>query len=295
MTRGVERPWPLAIVTALLWMAVQAHTTTLPILMAVLSYALFSSTKGGWSLSTTLRRIALVAVVIAVLQVPWLVHRASVGGPGATPMGNSIAAVVRDPLGAPRPVESARALMRAVHVNTAASPVSEIAVVILIAAGSVVLFWRSRDRLLQVVAAGPLLCAIAVYAIWQGALTENYWYLALSLPAALCAFAWMATLGPPARLAVGVALTAAVAWTQPSRAALSQITLRTPIYASLVEGARATLASGYAIRELRTSFDVPEGTDPAYVYTVLGGRLGSRGASSRDVDVSGRVSFETID
>jgi hypothetical protein len=295
LMRGVETLRSFAIVTAVLWMAVQAHTTTLPILMAVIAYGVFAGVGDRRDWRESLRRVGVATAVIIVLQLPWVIHRATVSAaPASTPMGNSITAVLRDPIGAPRPSESAQALIRAVRVNTA-SPLPEGALALLIVAGAALLLWRSRDRLLQAVAIGPLACAVAVYAVWQGPLNENYWYLAVSTSAALCAFAWIATVEPRGRTAAGVGLMAILAWSQPSRAALAQITLRTPIYGALVDGARATIASRHGIRELRASFAVPEGTDAAYVYTVLGGRLDPASPLRATIDVSGRVSFESIE
>jgi hypothetical protein len=63
----------------------------------------------------------------------------------------------------------------------------------------------------------------------------------------------------------------------------------------LVNGARATIASGYAVRDVRTSFSMPENTDPAYIYSLLGGRLDHTAPTRVIVTASGRVSFETVE
>jgi hypothetical protein len=295
LLNGLDRIAAVALVTAVSWMAVQAHTTTLPVTLALLVYALTPYRDGVWNLRAAARRCAAAIVVIAVLQVPWFIHRLKVDrGPSVTPMGDSIMAVLHDPLGAPRPVESARALSRAVHVNNDVE-LPEVLVAAAIGIGALALALRSRDGLLKTVAIGPLAAAVALYAVWQGPLTENYWYLALSWSAALCAIGWLATVDPPFRTVAAVVCVALVLWLQPARANLDRRPLRTSIYGALVDGARATIASGYAVREVRTSFPMPENTDPAYIYSLLGGRLDHTAATRAIVNASGSVSFETVE
>jgi hypothetical protein len=295
LLRGLDCLGPVLLVTAISWMAVQAHTTTLPVTLAVLAYALTPYRDGVWDLRAAARRCAAAIVMIAVLQVPWFVYRSTVDrGPSATPMGDSIMAVLRDPLGAPRPVESARALSRAVHVNNDIE-LPEGLVAAAIGIGVVALALRSRDGLLKAVAIGPLAASVAVYAVWQGPLTENYWYLAVSWPAALCAIGWLATVDRPVRTVAAVVCVAFVLWLQPARARLDRRPLRTSIYGALVNGARATIASGYAVRDVRTSFSMPENTDPAYIYSLLGGRLDHTAPTRVIVNASGMVSFETVE
>jgi hypothetical protein len=292
------------------WLAVQAHTTTLPVALTLFAVVLVAGALAGQTVLTggdtaergstpstgrhVLRRLGIVLIVIAVLQVPWLVYRVSVAAPSSTPMGDSIAAVTRHPLRALRPAESVRALSRAVHTNTATGlPAPALACAVV--AGAVLLAWRSRDRVLLAVAAGPLVFAFALYAVWQGPLNENYWYLALSTPAAVAALAWLAMLPPSMRLTACAALLALLVWSQPSRAALAHRTLREPVYGALISGARAAIASGYPIREVRTTFAMPPGIDPAYIYSLLGGRLDGDAPQRLVVGDSGRIHFEAVE
>jgi hypothetical protein len=291
---GVTTPGALAGVTAMLWLAVQAHTTALPVALAVIGYGL-AARGNGWTAHAFARRAGAAALTIAVLQIPWVIHRTTVSAaPASTPMGDSIAAVVRDPLGALRPLESLRALSRAIHaVTDVGLPEGLLASVIV--AGAVLLLWRSRDGLLNAIAIGPLVAAAALFSVWQGSLSENYWYLAVAVPAALCALSWAALFEVRVGPGLALVLLTLVVSRQIRQAESTERPLRTPIYGALVRSAGAIAASGLAIREIRTTFTVPEGTDPAYIYSLLGGRLDGTASTRAIVADNGRVEFESID
>lgn len=291
---GVETPIALGVVTAMLWLAVQAHTTALPIALAVIGYGLAARVERNRVLDVLSQRLAVVALVIAVLQIPWLVHRPRISQePSSTPMSDSIGAVIRDPIGMLRPADSARALARAVHANTDPGIPEEL-VAAMIVVGAAILLWRSRDGLVKAIAVGPLVAAVALYAVWQGSLAENYWYLALSVSAALCAVGWITSVGFHVGQGIAFFLLTLVATRQLSTLDSTPRPLRTPIYGALVSGSRAIVAAGYPVREIRTTFPVPEGTDPAYVYSLLGGRLDVNANTRAIVAPNGRVEFESV-
>jgi hypothetical protein len=295
MMFGVERPVALGVVTALLWLAVQAHTTALPIAMAVIGYGLVARLERSRAIQAVTGRLAIVAVVIAVLQIPWLVHRTTVAdAPASTPMGASVAAVIRDPVAALRPLDSVRSLSRAIHANTDSGAPEEIVAAVVVV-GAAILLWRSRDGLVKAIAVGPLVAAVALYAVWQGSLAENYWYLALSTPAAICAVGWISAVGLRVGQSIALSLLALVAARHLATIEPTERPLRTPIYGALVKGSRAIVAAGYPVRDIRTTFKMPEGTDPAYVYSLLGGRLDVVTNTRALVGSNGRVEFITID
>jgi hypothetical protein len=246
---------------------------------------------GTTSLRAAFGRALLIASVILLLQVPWLVHVLRAGTSATpTPMLESVLAVARDPLGAPQPIASAAATVRAIAYNTGLGVPPSVAAV-LIAFGAIALTVTVRDTLLRMIAAGPLVCAVALFAVWQGSLNENYWFLALSLPAALCVFGWLSSAPIRVTQVTLLCCLAALAYLQPAQAHLASTSLRTPIYGALVAGSRAALASAEPISEIRTQFDMPPGVAPSYIYHLLGGRLQQNGRTVV-IDPAGRLAFD---
>ncbi len=291
---GVDGIGKLIAVASIAWMAVQAHLTALPVTLTLLAFVLIfprGAQRRGWRDAG--QRFAIIGVVMGVLQIPWLVHHLTVSVPsGPAPMAESIVAVLGNPLIA-RPLESAYALVRALHFNSG-FPLSLPIATSMLLLGATALVRLTRDEVLHVIAVGPLLCAVVVFAVWQGPLTENYWYLALSPSAALCLAGWIAATSNRVRPVVGAVMLVLVGLMQPMQAEIAWRSLRTPVYGALVRGARSTLQSGYSVREVKTSFSMPEGTDPAYVYSILGGRLDATATERVVVSASGAITLETV-
>jgi hypothetical protein len=263
--------------------------------MAVIGYGLAAPLERERVLAVVSRRLVVVVLVIAALQIPWLLDRTRISQASAsTPMGDSIGAVLRDPVGMLRPADSARALSRAVHANTDLG-IPELLVAAVIVVGGAILLWRSRDGLVKAIAVGPLVAAVALYAVWQGSLAENYWFLPLSMPAMLCAVGWITSVGFRVGQGIAFTLLALVATRQLATLDSNARPLRTPIYGALVSGSRAIVAAGYPVREIRTTFPVPADTDPAYVYSLLGGQLDVNANTRAVVAANGRVEFESVE
>lgn len=294
MIAGVDSVAILVTVTALAWLAVQAHTTPLPVTLTLLAYAAASGGTGEKRLPAFGKRVAIMGAVMATLQIPWLVHQLTVDAVSQpSPMAQSIVAVLTDPLNAPRPLESGRALLRAAHFNTGL-PLPPALFTALLIAGAAVLVARMKDALIRAIAVGPLVCAAGLFAVWQGPLNENYWYLSLGPSVALSVLGWIAATPRIVRTALAVAALALILLAQPMQAKFAWSSLRTPVYGALVRGARATLTSGRSIREIATTFPMPAGTDPAYVYSLLGGTLDAAASERVVISESGAVRFEKI-
>ena len=284
---------------AILWLAVQAHSTLLPVAAPVIAYLICSS--GTWQPSpgsrrhAIARRAAVAALIVFALQTPWLGDRFWLHGlPSETPMGASVAAVARDPLHSIRLAESGWALVRALQFNLGL-PMPPHLLAAALLAGGIAIVVRPASLTLRVIAIAPLLCAVVVYALWQLALTENYWYLALGPSAVLCLTAWMADSRETVRNGLAAVLLVLVIAAQPSQAQSAWHTLRTPAYGALVRGARETLRSGYAVHDVATTFPMPYGTDSAYIYGLLGGRLDRSAAQRVVIAPSGAIRFEAIE
>jgi hypothetical protein len=275
--------------TAILWLAVQAHTTVLPVVIAILLWLVAFL---GWRVVVS--RAAVIALVIALLQAPWLIDRVgSSGFSTETPMGQSVSAAVRDPLGALRPLESTTALLRAVAANVPLSvPLPVVGAVL--AAGAIALVVVG-DSCVSAIAVAPLFCTIVLFAIWQGPLTENYWYLANAPSAALCVLGWIAAIPQRARmLLASVALLVAIA-AQPAQAQYTWTTLRTPAYGALVRASYRLKQSGVPVRDITTTFAIPPDTSPAFIFSILGGQLDPSAGQRAVFGPSGQLLFEAVD
>jgi hypothetical protein len=87
-----------------------AHTTALPLAMAVLLFVV--SATPAWRIASA--RPALITAVVAALQIPWVIDRMRSGGVSAdTAIRQSVLAAIADPLARLRPAESCVALLRA--------------------------------------------------------------------------------------------------------------------------------------------------------------------------------------
>lgn len=289
MLRGVSDARSLALVAAILWLGVQAHTTVLPVAAAVLGWAVISVPT--WRAIAA--RAAVVAGTIAVLQVPWLIDRSQSHLPIDTPMDRSIISALTDPATL-RPIASGEALMRGVNANYRVpwpAPVLGTAIAI----GAAAVLALARDRLIQILAIAPLVCTVVLFAIWQGPLTENYWYLPNAIPAALCLTGWIVATPRRARAVLVAALLVLVVVIQPSNARYAWSSLRTPVYGLLVRGSRDLVRAGVPIREVVTGFPMPAGTPPTFLYSILGGRIDPTASMRGVLSASGRASFEAVE
>lgn len=280
----------LALIAAILWLGVQAHTTVLPVVISVFLWMIASSP--GWRAAAS--RAAVVAFVVAVLQAPWAVDRAAAGVSADTPLGQSILAAARDPIHAVRPIESATALLRAVGANLRVPmPLSVTAAVLIV--GATALVAMIRDSLIATMGIAPLICTIVLFAIWQGPLTENYWYLPIALSAVLCIMGWMAALSGIVRTALVASVLALTLMVQPAQAQYTWTTLRTPVYGALVRASRSLKQSRVPVRDITTTFAMPPGTSPSYLYGILGGRLDPSAPQRAIFGPAGQLLFEAVD
>jgi hypothetical protein len=166
---------------------------------------------------------------------------------------------------------------------------------VLLICASCALIWLVRDPLVRVVAVAPLVCTVALFAVWQGSLAENYWYLPCATSAALCLVGWISGIASSVRRPLAAVLVLGAIALQPSNAHYTWNGLRTPIYGTLVRASRALRESGVPVREISTAFAMPADTDAGFVYSILGGRLAPASSQRAVLTASGAVQFESLD
>jgi hypothetical protein len=284
-----RRPPALAAVSGILWLAVQAHTTVLPVVIAIVLWLVVS---GGWRAVAS--RAAVVGLVIAFLQAPWLIDRTRSGFSADTPMGQSVLAAARDPFAVLRPIESTRALLRAVAANMLLTlPLAAVGAALV--TGAIALVVLVGDAFIATLAIAPLICTVLLFAIWQGPLTENYWYLPNAPSAALCVMGWIAAAPRRARMLLASSVLLLAFAVQPAQARYTWTTLRTPIYGALVRASYSLKQSRVPVRDITTTFAMPAGTTPPFIFTILGGRLDPSARQRAVFGPSGQLLFEAVD
>jgi hypothetical protein len=263
-------PGRLAVVTAIAWGAVHAYTGAVYVALGVFAAMVIQPLwQRDWSNAG--RRAAVIAVVVALLQLPYLVHRLS--SRDDTPaMG-----VVTGSLGQVLSGEAEPRLALSIAGYTNAFSFIQgfpdrvpLAGALLIAAAAIVAVRCRSDPMVLALVLVPQALAIAGYALFQGGL-DHYYYLSL-MPAAVLTIV-LAITAVPARLAPAIAaVTLLAVLTQvPARLASSAMLHKMPGYGPLVEGSRRAARQSPTLRGIETEFTLPAPSDVMFVYRILGG------------------------
>ena len=77
----------------------------------------------------------------------------------------------------------------------------------------------------------------------------------------------------------------------PARLDFAATMHRLPEYRALVDGSRAILRERPVVRQIEVGFPLPPSTDPAFVYTILGGRLDPESVRSAVIQRDGTVTY----
>jgi hypothetical protein len=232
------------------------------------------------------RRVALIAGVVAVLQIPLIVHQVSTGfeqrAMGA--VTGSLGRVISGDA-SPQLEKSWQGFSRAFTFIQGAPSEATWQVWLLVAAAVVVAYRHRRDGPLLSVTLLPPLLAVLGYALYVGDFLDSYYYFSL-MPASVLTLVLGLTALPSPRLANGLAvvvLLAAMLLT-PARVAYAAAMHRMPEYGVLVDGSRRIVAQHYPLRAVVTDFPLQPTVDSAFIYRILGGRL------SRDATVIAVIS-----
>jgi len=286
-----DTPWRTGATVCVAWAAVQCHTPTIFVAVSVFVALVARWVQiAGWK--TAARRTLLIGAVVATLQIPYVVHqwsaRFSESGLGA--VGVSLSRIANGTA----PIEmgpSATAYAAAVqHIEAGGWHVPALPVWLVV--GALLTGFRfRRDLPLLSVTLLPQAAAVVGFAFWVGGFNE-YYCLSLMPAVVLTAVLAVVALWPPrASAAVGFAAMVAVLGIAPARLRSAETMGRMPEYGALVKGSLTLLESRERVRDIATDFPLPSTTDPAFVYSSLGGHLDERASQIAVIRPDGSVVY----
>ena len=282
--------WRAAIVTAIAWSAVHAYTGAVFVAVSIFAAMVLQSWMDEGARGAS-RSAWLIAIVVVLLQVPYVVHRieqkSEYGGMEAVSVSLTRVATGQDKT---RFRDSATTYAASVD-SIEASPWSlKVPGLVLLVCGALLAGGYRRDPVLLMVALAPQLLTIIGYAFWVGFL-DSYYYLPI-LPAAIITVVLGLAACLPARAAriAAVAMLACALAAVPSRVAAAHI-FDMPAYRALVKGSRALVGMGQPVRSIETSVPLPPNSDPTFIYKILGGRFDPESHSIAVIQPDGGVVF----
>jgi hypothetical protein len=264
-------PGRLAVVTAIAWSAVHAYTGAVYVTLGVFAAMVIQPLwQGEWWKAG--RRAAVIAVVVALLQLPYLAHRLS--SRDDTPAMGVVTGSLGQVLSGeaePRLTVSIAGYINAFSFIQGFPDRVPLAGALLIAAAAIVAVRYRSDPMLLMLLLVPQALALVGYALFQGGL-DHYYYLSL-MPAAVLTIV-LAITAVPERLKTAIAaVTLLAVLTQvPGRLAYSATLHKMPGYGPLVEGSRRAARQSPTLRGIETEFTLPSPSDVMFVYRILGGK-----------------------
>ena len=295
--------WPVgstlrsAVVSSIAWSAVHSYTGAVYVALGVFAAILAPSVfERRWR--EVVRQAAVIAGVVALLQLPWAIHRFS-SRDGAPVMGvvtGSLSQVLTG-RASPRAEISVRGYVDAFSFIQGFPNHVPAAGWILLAAGMITVVRYRRDPALLTALLVPQALAVVGYALFQGGL-DHYYYLSL-MPAAVLTVVLAATALPGrwglARDGVAWLLLAAALAAVPGRLTFAATLHRMPEYAPLVEGSRRVVGQRQPMRAIETEFALPAPSDPTFIYRILGGVIDPASPWVARIRTTGDVDFRKVE
>lgn len=288
----------VGLTAAVAWSAVHAYTGSIFVALSVFTALLVEEcVRRDWR--AVWRRGLVIAAVVAVLQVPWLIHQIS------SRFSDSAMGAVTNSLG--RVLVGGEQLRLAASAASYAQAVSYIqanpwhgtlSAWILLACALVVAVRYRHDPALLAVTLLPQIAAIVGYALWIGDL-QNYYYLSL-MPAAVLTVLLGSTALFPARVApmcgtvVSIALLIGALTIVPARLRLAQTMFKMPQYRALVAGSREIVKRREPMQSVEPEFTLPQTSDPEFLFRILGGRIDRRAPWRAAISPDGRVTYYRV-
>ena len=293
--------WPqrsvagVAATAAVAWCAVQSYTGAIFVAVGVF-VALLASPFARRDWAVLGRNVGIIAVVVALLQVPHAIHQVSTrfANSGMTAVTGSVAEIVagrQEPQFA-KSWAGYHAAFNFIQTSPWSLPWSRW---VLLVCGVVVASRFRRDLSLISVTLVPQIMAVVGYAFYVGDFLDNYYYLSLMPAAVLTLMLSLTALRPVpvARVASFAVLVGALAIV-PSRMRFASTMHRMPEYGVLVDGSRALLKQQRTVRAIKTEFALPPTTDPQFIYQILGGRIEPTSPWIAVIKADGHVAYQEI-
>ena len=283
--------WRVATVAALAWCGLQVYTGVVYVTAGVLAALLLDPlTKRDWS---AVRRVAAtVALVVLVLQLPYIAHRLTDQSSGPA-MGAVTGGVGRVLTGdaSPQVAKSLAGYAGAfnyIHVMPWHTPLPLVG---LVACCAVVAVRYRRDPVVLSLLLLPQALTIVGYALFLDTLDHYYYIPVMPVPLLTVAFALaLPATALPGRV-LGVAVVGLAAAIVPWRLGFATTMHRLPEYRVLVDASRTLVRERPRLHGIRTEFELPPSTEPDFLYRVLGGRIDTTAPNAALIKRDGTVSY----
>ena len=284
----------VALSVAVAWSAVHAYTGAIFVCLSVFA-AILAEPIAQWNWSGARRAGAVVVMVVALLQAPYMAHWLSAQF-DVRAMGGVSDSVGKILSGAEQPAiaNSVASYVDAVHfIEIEPWRVPFVGWVLVACAGIVAVRYR-RDPSLLVMTLLPQVAAVAGYSLFVGDL-NHYYYLSL-MPATMLMFVLAATALPPSRFVdlAAVAILVVALTLVPGRLRFAATIYQMPQYRLLVDGSREIKRVGQPIQAIETDFMLPRTTDPEFLYTILGGRIDAQSPWIARITTDGRIVYRNV-
>lgn len=282
----------VAVIATIAWSAVHAYTGAVFVTVSVFAVALVDPLIRG-ERRVVSRNAVVLALVVFVLQVPYLIHQLShrFDDPAMSAVTGSVGRILS---GADRPelAKSVAGYLRAFDGIQVSPWQFRGSTWVLLAAAIIVAVRYGRDLALLATTLLPGLMAIVGYAFFLGAL-DNYYYLSL-MPAAVLTIVLAVTAVPWQPLARGAAIVLLLGALTivPVRRRHAMTMNQMPQYGLIVEASRVMARRGTPLRAIRTDFRLDPTNDPEFVYRLLGGRIDPSSPWVGVITSTGEVVYE---
>ena len=294
--------WPfrsligVAVTAAVAWSAVHSYTgaifTTAGVFVAILTGLL-----AGGEHARAARSAAVIALVVAMLQVPILVYQMSPRsqGPAMAAVTGSVGGILT---GRVRPdfANSWNAFSNSfAFIQGAPRHQYGWLVWILAACAVIVAAKHRRDPALLAMTILPLALGVIGYAFFVGHVLEAYYYLMLMPPAVLTVLLGLTAMSS-AKIARAVAVSLAIAAfaIAPARVRFASTLPRMADYGPLLDGSRRLVERGFPVRAIRTEFRLHPTSNAEFLYQILGGRIEPSSPVAALIARDGQVSYQSM-
>jgi len=290
--------WPerslvgVGVVAGLAWMSMHFHVPAVFCVASVfIALVITPVIKRDYPLVGF--RVSVIAMVVGVLQLPYLFHRMS-AAPGTEAGGVAVTGSLVATLSGKTPfriVESVAGFGHAIdRILVDPWEASWVGWVVAVFAVAVVMR-RRNDMPLLALTVLPLLFSVVGYAFWVGSFDE-YYYLSQMTPVVLTVLFGATTLAGRRATYVGVAALILALALLPGRVRQAKTIHRMPGYGLLVDGSREVFRRGVSVRAVTAGF-LSTDADPAYLFTLLGGDLDPDGVWIAHIQADGLVLWES--